>query len=98
MAGLLLQAAFFRRCKTVRVPFLASVAPGGFNKTAWAAKLILTAGLAYPVSCAGLGHLLMANLCPLSLNVWFTPPTAPHLPPPPTPPTPYRFNACYYRS
>ena len=27
------------------------------NKTAWGAKLILTAGLAYPVSCASLGHL-----------------------------------------
>ena len=41
----------------------------GINKTAWGAKLIMTAGLAYPMSCAGLGHLLMANLCPLSLNV-----------------------------
>ena len=59
----------------------------GINKTTWAAKLILTAGLAYPVSCASLGHLLMANLCPLSLNVCFTPLTAPHPPPPPTPPT-----------
>ena len=71
----------------------------GINKTAWAAKLILTvAGLAYPVSCAGLGHLLMANLCPLSLNVCFTPPTAPHPRPPHPPPTPYRLNPCYYRS
>ena len=33
----------------------------GINKTAWGAKLILTAGLAYPVSCASLGHLLMAQ-------------------------------------
>ena len=40
-------------------------------------------GLAYPVSCAGLGHLLMAKHCPLSLNVCFTPPTAPHPSPPP---------------
>ena len=64
----------------------------GINKTAWAAKLVLTAGLAYPVSCAGLGHLLMTNLCPLSLKVCFTLPTAPH------PPTPYRLNPCYYRS
>ena len=75
----------------------------GINKTTWAAKLVLTAGLAYPVSCAGLGHLLMANLCLLSLNVCFTPPTAPHPPPLPTsppshPPTPYRLNLCYYRS
>ena len=62
----------------------------GINKTAWGAKLILTAGLAFPVSCAGLGHLLMAKHCPLSLNVCFTPPTAPHRPPhpPPTRPPP----------
>ena len=32
----------------------------GINKTAWGAKLILTADLAYPGSCAGLGHLLIA--------------------------------------
>ena len=75
----------------------------GINKTAWGAKLILTAGLAFPVNCAGLGHWLMAKHCPLSLNVCFTPPTAPHPPPPPTPPpshppTPYRLNPCYYRS
>ena len=62
----------------------------GNNKTAWGAKLILTADLAYPVSCAGLGHLLMENHCPLSLNVYFTLPTAPHQP------TPYRLNPCYY--
>ena len=37
----------------------------GINKTAWGAKLILTADLAYPVSRAGLGHLLMAKHCPL---------------------------------
>ena len=75
----------------------------GINKTACSAKLILTAGLAYPVSCAVLGHLLMANRCPLSLNICFTPPTAPHPPPSPTPPpshppTPYRLNSCYYSS
>ena len=55
----------------------------GIYKTAWGAKLILTAALAYPVSCAGLDHLLMAKHCPLSLIVCFTPPMAPH---PPTPP------------
>ena len=33
----------------------------GINKTAWGAKLILMAGLAYPASCACLGHLLMAQ-------------------------------------
>ena len=49
------------------------------------AKLILTADQAYPVSFAGLGHLLMAQPCPSSLNICFTPPTAPHPPhPPPT--------------
>ena len=31
------------------------------NKTAWGAKLILTADLSYPVSCVSLGHLLMAQ-------------------------------------
>ena len=39
----------------------------GINKTAWSAKLILTADLAYPVSCASLGHLLMAQHCHLCL-------------------------------
>ena len=60
----------------------------GINKTAWGAKLILMAGLAYPVSCAGLLHLLMAKHCSLSLklNVCFTPPMAPHPPLAPTPP------------
>ena len=81
---------FFRRCQTTRVPFLALWPLRGINKTAWAAKLILTAGLTYPMSCASLGHLLMAKHCPLSLSVCFTPPTAPHLPPPPTPPPPTR--------
>ena len=33
---------------------MACVAPEGINDTAWGAKLILTADLAYPVSCAGL--------------------------------------------
>ena len=53
------------------------------NKTAWGAKLILMADLAYPMSCASLGHLLMAEHCQLCLNVYFSLPTAPHLPPPP---------------
>ena len=66
----------------------------GINKTAWGAKRILTADLAYPVSCASLGHLLMAQRCHLYLNV---PPMAPHPPPPPfNPPTPYRLNPRYY--
>ena len=58
----------------------------GINKTAWGAKLILTADLVYQVSCARLGHPLMAQHCHLCLNVCFSPPTAPHPPPPPTPP------------
>ena len=57
----------------------------GINKTAWGAKLILTADLVYQVSCARLGHPLMAQHCHLCLNVNFSPPTAPHPPhhPPP---------------
>ena len=55
----------------------------GINKTAWGAKLILTAGLVHHSSCAGLGHLLMAQHCHFCLGVCFSPPTAPHPPPPP---------------
>ena len=60
----------------------------GINKTAWGAKLILTADLAIPVSCVSLGHLLMAQHCHLCLSFCFSPPTAPNPPPPPTPPPP----------
>ena len=93
-AGLLLlcDAVKLRGCISWPVWPLRSI-----NKTAWVAKLILTAHLAYPVSCASLGHLLMAQHCYLCLNVCFSPPTAPHSPPPPTPPPiPYRFNPQYY--
>ena len=55
----------------------------GINKTAWGAKMILTADLAYPASCASLGHLLMPQHCHLCLNACFSPPTAPHPLPPP---------------
>ena len=55
----------------------------GINKTAWDAKLILTAGLAYPVSCASLGHLLTAQHCHLCLSFRLRLPTHPRLPPPP---------------
>ena len=61
----------------------------GINKTAWGAKLILTAGLAYPVGCASLGHLLTAQHCHLCLSVCFSPPSASHpllSPPTPLPP------------
>ena len=64
----------------------------GINKTAWGAKLIMTADLVYHSSCASLGHLLMAQLCHLCLNVCFSPPMAPH-----PHPTPYRLNLRYYR-
>ena len=84
--GLPLQTAFLRRFKTTRANFMACVAPGGINKTVWGAKLILTVDLAFAVSCASLGHLLMARHCHLCLSACFSPPTAPHLPPLPTPP------------
>ena len=74
----------------------------GINKTAWGAKLILTADLVHHSSCANLGHLLMAQHCHFCLRVCFGPPTAPHPPPTPTPPpshppTPYRLNPRYCR-
>ena len=55
----------------------------GVNKTAWSAKLILTADLVYQVRFARLSHLLMAQHCHLCLNVCFSPPTALHPPHPP---------------
>ena len=55
----------------------------GINKTAWGAKLILTADLVYHSSCVSLGHLLMAHHCHFCFNVCFNPPTAPYSPPPP---------------
>ena len=55
----------------------------GINKTAWGPKLILTAGLAYLVSCAILGHLLMAQYCHFCLSICSSPPSASHPPPPP---------------
>ena len=60
--------------------------PRDINKAAWDTKLILTADLAFPASCASLNHLLMAQHCHLCLRVCFSPPTAPHLPPPTTQP------------
>ena len=62
----------------------------GINKTAWGAKLIIMTDLAsYPVSCASLGHLLMAQHCPLSFNICFNPAYgSPPIPPPSHRPTP----------
>ena len=96
------QVCFYRRffCNAIKLQGCISwpVWPlRGINKTAWVAKLILTADLLYHSSCASLGHLLMAQHCHFCLNVCFSPPTAPHPPPPFTPPTPYRLNPCYYR-
>ena len=53
----------------------------GINKTALGAKLILMADSVYQVSCARLGHPLMAQHCHFCLNVCFNLPTAPHPPP-----------------
>ena len=50
---------FSERCQTKTVHFMACVA---INKIAWDAKLILTADLAYPVNCASLSHLQMAQV------------------------------------
>ena len=91
--GLLLQAAFFRCCQTKRAHFMAVWPLIGISKTAWGTKLILTEDLASPASCASLGHLLMAQLCHLCLNVCFSPPMAPQPTLPPSHlPTPYRLN------
>ena len=73
------QVCFYRRL------FPDAVKPAGYiswpvwplrsiNKTALGAKLVLTADLAFPVSCASLGHLMMARHCPLCLKVCFSPP------------------------
>ena len=79
------QVCFFRRLfQTTRVHFMPL---RDINKTAWGTKLILTAGLAYPVSCASLGRLLMAQRCHLCLSVCFSLPSASHPPPTPFPPT-----------
>ena len=70
--------------------------PRGINKTAQGVKLILTADLAYPVRCASLDHLLMAQHCHLCLNVC-SPLMAPQLSPHLLPPIhPYRLNPQYY--
>ena len=95
------QVCFYRRlfCNAVKPRGCISwpVCPlRGINKTAWDAKLILTADLAYHLSYASLGHLLMAHHCHFCLNICFRP-TAPHPPPLPIPPSPYRLNPHYYR-
>ena len=59
------------------------------NKAAWGAKLILTADLDFPVSCAILGRLLMVQHCHSCLSACFSLPTALHPPTPITLPAPY---------
>ena len=53
------------------------------NRTAWGAQLLLTVGLAYPLSCSSFGHLLMAQHCYLHPNDCFL------LLSPPYPPIPF---------
>ena len=86
--GLLLQVAFFRHCQITRVHSVVFVAPEGHYKTARSAKLILTADLTFPMSCASLGHLLMEQHCHLCLSACFSLPTAPQPPPHTLYPTP----------
>ena len=66
MLGLLLQVAFSQCLQTMSVS-LPAWPLRGINKTAWGTKLILMADLAYPVSCASLSHLVMAQRCRVSL-------------------------------
>ena len=60
----------------------------GFNRIAWGTKLLLTAVMA--VYCISLCPILKLQLCFLSLNECFNPPTAPHPLPPPA--QPYKLN------
>ena len=46
----------------------------GINMTAWGAKLILTTDLAFPVSCASMGYLLMVQHCPMFALARLSPP------------------------
>ena len=55
---------------------------GCVNRIAWGTKLLLTAVWASLVVCISSWHLLKAQLCPLSPNGCFAPPSAPHPPPP----------------
>ena len=71
------QVCFYRwHCKTTRCISWPVWPLRGINKTTWGTKLILTADPTYPVSCASLGHLLMAQHCHLCSNVCLSPLTA----------------------
>ena len=83
MAGSAFTGSFSLTLSNHKGSFHGLYGPRGINKTAWDVKLILMADLAFPVSCASLGHLLMVQHCPSSLNICFNLPMAPHPPPPP---------------
>ena len=79
--GLLLQAAFSDAVKPQGYISWPVWPMMGINKPAWGAKLILTADLAYLVSCAkSESHTDSTAYFCLWLNVYFSPPTALHLP------------------
>ena len=83
--GLLLKKTFFDAAKP-RGYILQSVWPlRGINRTTWGVKLLLTAGLAYSVSCASLCPLLMTQHCCLHPNgcLWIPirPQLSSHVPP-----------------
>ena len=90
--GLLLQATFSDTVKPWGCISWPVWPLRGINMAAWGAKLIFMVDLVSPVSCANLGHLLMAQHCHLCLSACFS---LPWLPTPP-PPTPYRLNQWYY--
>ena len=58
-----MHALYIKRTKLRSL--LGHVPSVSINKAAWGAKLILTADVAFPVSCASLGHLLIAQDSPL---------------------------------
>ena len=62
------------------------LAQKGINRTAWVTKLLLTAVLSSPVDCISWCQILKAQHCSLSLNGYFTSPSAPHSPPTHPPP------------
>ena len=58
---------------------------GRVNRAAWSTKLLLMAVWAFLVDCISLCHLLKAQLCFLSPNGCFNPPSSPRPPSSPTP-------------
>ena len=94
--GLLLQAAFYRCCWTMRIHFSAL---RGLDRTAWGTKLLQTTVLAHPVDCTSSGPILKAQHCCMNPNGCFSRSSASH-PPMVSPsclPTPYKLNPWYCR-